>query len=224
MMHLRRSRINATCGVCVFLLAFVLASAAYAREVGVVGLFPGKVVISIDGGNPRTLSIGEKSAEGVKLLSIDGDDAVLEIDGKRSRIGIGQQVFSSGRGAGSGADTLTLTANGSGQFLTGGSVNGANMRFMVDTGATYVSLGASDARRAGIDVGTGEPGTSITANGVIRVWRVHLNSIRVGDVTMTGIDAAVQESDMPVALLGMSFLNRMEMTRNGDTMTLRKRY
>jgi aspartyl protease family protein len=205
-------------------LAVFLAPVANASEVGVVGLFPGKVVLSIDGGTPRILGIGERTAEGVKLLAIDGDDAVLEIDGKRSRIGIGQQVYSSGRGAGGGAQALTLTANANGQFMTMGSVNGANVRFMVDTGATFVSLGAADARRAGIDVGSGEPGTSMTANGAIRIWRVRLNSIRVGDVTMTGVDAAVQESDMPVALLGMSFLNRMEMQRNGDTMTLRKRY
>lgn len=203
-------------------LGGLCAPVATASEVGVVGLFPGKVVLSIDGGSPRTLSIGEKTAEGIRLLAVEGDDAVLEIDGKRSRISIGQQVFSSVSGGRT--QTITLTANGNGQFMTSGSVNGAGVRFMVDTGATFVSLGASDARRAGIAIGSGEPGTSLTANGAIRVWRVRLDSIRVGDVTMTGVDAAVQESDLPVVLLGMSFLNRMEMQRSGDTMTLRKRY
>jgi aspartyl protease family protein len=204
--------------------AVLSALPAVATEVGVVGLFPGKVVLTIDGGNPRTLSIGVRTPEGIKLLAIEGDNAVLEIDGKRHRIGIGQQVYSSGSVAGGGAQAVTLNANVNGQFLTMGSVNGVGVRFMVDTGATFVSLGASDARRAGIDVGSGEPGMSMTANGAIRIWRVRLNSIRVGDVTMTGVDAAVQESDMPIALLGMSFLNRMEMQRSGDTMTLRKRY
>jgi aspartyl protease family protein len=204
--------------------AVLSALPAVATEVGVVGLFPGKVVLTIDGGNPRTLSIGVRTPEGIKLLAIEGDNAVLEIDGKRHRIGIGQQVYSSGSVAGGGAQAVTLNANVNGQFLTMGSVNGVGVRFMVDTGATFVSLGASDARRAGIDVGSGEPGMSMTANGAIRIWRVRLNSIRVGDVTMTGVDAAVQESDMPIALLGMSFLNRMEMQRSGDTVTLRKRY
>jgi aspartyl protease family protein len=204
-------------------MAIAGAAAASAADVGVVGLFPGKVVLSIDGGSPRTLSVGEKTADGIKVLSVGGDDALLEIDGKSRRVGLGEQVYSNGAGA-TGNASVTLTANSNGQFMASGTINGASVRFMVDTGATYVSLGASDARRAGIEVGSGEPGTSITANGPIRVWRVRLNSIRVGDVTMTGVDAAIQETDLPVALLGMSFLNRMDMRRNGDSMVLRKRF
>jgi aspartyl protease family protein len=223
-MSTRVSRVLNGCRLATILSMVYATNAAFAIEVGVVGLFPGKVVLTIDAGNPRTLGIGARTPEGIKVLAIDGDDAVLEIEGKRHRIGIGQQVYSSGNGAGGGAQTITLNANVNGQFMTAGTVNGTGVRFMVDTGATYVSLGASDARRAGIAVGSGEPGMSMTANGAIRVWRVRLNSIRVGEVTMTGVDAAIQESDMPIALLGMSFLNRMEMQRSGDTMTLRKRY
>ena len=76
----------------------------------------------------------------------------------------------------------------------------------------------------GIDPTKGKPGITDTANGQARVWRVKLNTVRVGDVVLNNVDAAVHESDMNIALLGMSFLNRMEMQRNGDTMTLIKRY
>jgi aspartyl protease family protein len=210
--------------VAVALAAAVCAAAAVAAQVGVVGLFPGKAVVSIDGGSPRVLRIGQRTSDGIRLLSVEGDDAILEIDGKRSRISIGQQVYSGASGGGSGQQRVTLTANSNGQFVTVGSVNGASMRFVVDTGATLVSLGASDARRAGIEIGTGQPMVSVTANGPIRVWRVHLHSLRIGEVVLNDVDAAVEDVDMPFALLGMSFLNRMDMRRQGDTMTLLRRY
>ncbi|MBS1138241.1 MAG: hypothetical protein H6R11_2195, partial [Proteobacteria bacterium] len=57
-----------------------------------------------------------------------------------------------------------------------------------------------------------------------QVWRVKLSSLQVGDITLHDVDAAVHAQDLPLGLLGMSFLNRMEMKRDGDTMTLRKRF
>ena len=117
-----------------------------------------------------------------------------------------------------------LTADGRGHFLTTGSINGASMRFLVDTGASTVAMGASDARRAGVDPTRGEKGFAQTANGVAEVSRVRLHSVRVGDIVLNDVEATVHSQDMPMVLLGMSFLNRMEMQRNGDTMTLRKNY
>ena len=203
-------------GVC--LLAAVPALAA---DVGVVGLFPGKAVVVIDGGAPRTLSVG-KSEGGVKLIATDQDSATLEVDGRRQRLAIGQHATSST--ANRGAQAVSLTADGRGHFFTTGTVNGATVRFLVDTGASVVSLGAADARRASIDLSKAEPGMTMTANGPVQVWRVKLNSVKVGDVTLRDVDAAVHGIDLPIALLGMSFLNRMEMKREGETMTLRRRY
>ena len=54
--------------------------------------------------------------------------------------------------------------------------------------------------------------------------RVKLNTVKVGDIVLNNVDATIHQQDMPVVLLGMSFLNRMEMQRNGDTMTLKKNY
>lgn len=194
-----------------------------ATDVSVVGLFSGKAVVVINGGAPRTLALGAKTPEGVKLVSVDADSATLEFDGRRYRLAMGQAVASKESGD-SAAMMTTLTADGRGHFVTIGSINGATMRFLVDTGATLVSLGAADAVRAGIDYRKGEPGMTMTANGPSQVWRVKLDTIRVGDVTLNNVDAAVHASDLPVTLLGMSFLNRMEMKRDGNTMTLRKRY
>lgn len=196
---------------------------AGATDVNVVGVFPGKAVLVINGAAPRTLAVGAKSTEGVKLLAVEGDSATLEIDGKRYRLAMGQG-FGSGDGGGSRAETTTLTADGRGHFVTTGAVNGVPVRFLVDTGATLVSLGVSDAVRAGIEYRKGEPSMTMTANGPTQVWRVKLNAVRVGETTLNNVEAAVHAIDLPVALLGMSYLNRMEMNREGSTMTLRKRF
>ena len=188
------------------------------------GLLPNRAVIVVNGGNPRTLAVGSKTADGVRLLAVEDGAAVFEIDGKKQRLVLGDHAVSSGA-SGGGAAAVTLTADGRGQFLGQGTINGAAMRFMVDTGATYVALSAIDAARAGIDYrGKGQPGMTGTANGVIRSWKVPGNTVRLGDITLHEVDVAVSESGMPFALLGMSFLNRLEMKRDGDTMTLKKRY
>ncbi len=203
-------------------LCLIAAAGAQATEVGVAGLFPGKAVVVIDGGSPRTLSIGRSEA-GVKLLAVDAETATLEFDGKRHRLAIGQHAISGGAG-GNPERTLTLVSDGRGHFVTIGTVNGATISFMVDTGATTIALGAADARRANIDLRGAKTVMIQTANGAIRAWLVTLNTVKVGDITVHNVEGTVSAHDLPHALLGMSFLNRMEMKRDGETMTLRKRY
>ena len=186
-----------------------------------MGLYPGKAVLVIDGGAPRTVPVGA-SVGGVRLLAVDQDGATVDIGGKRSRLAIGQHAHSGG-GEG-GAQSTSLTADGRGHFITTGTVNGATVRFMVDTGATAVALGASDARRANVSLANAQPVMVQTANGVTQAWLVTLGNVRIGEVSLSEVDGIVHQHDMPMALLGMSFLNRMEMKRDGQTLTLRKRY
>ena len=202
-------------------LCALVAMPACAVEVGLVGLFPGKDVLVIDGGEPRTVAIGT-NVGGVRLLAVDQDSATVDVGGKRQRLAIGQHAHSGGDGGG--AQSASLTADGRGHFITTGTVNGATIRFMVDTGATSVALGAADARRANVSLANARPVMVQTANGVIQAWLVTLGSVRVGDVTLNEVEGIVHQHDMPMALLGMSFLNRMEMKRDGQTLTLRKRY
>lgn len=200
----------------------LLALPAQATDVGLAGLFSGKALLTINGGAPRIVALGAKTDEGVKVLAIDGETATLEVDGKKRVLRVGQNVAS--QSSSSGPATAVLTADGAGHFVTTGNINGSTVRFIVDTGASMISLGAGDARRIGIDPGKGELGRTQTANGVTVVSHVKLDTVRVGDIVLNNVDATVHQQDMPFALLGMSFLNRMEMQRSGDTMTLKKRY
>jgi aspartyl protease family protein len=195
---------------------------ACGADVGLAGLFPGKVLLTIDGGAPRTVAVGATTSEGVKVVAIEGDTATLEFDGRKRVLRVGQNVAA--QPSGKGPAKVVLTADGQGHFLTTGAINGTPVRFMVDTGATLISIGIGDARRIGIDPSKGVQGITNTANGQIRVSRVKLDTVRVGDVTLNNVDAAVLQHELSPALLGMSFLNRMEMQRSAGTMTLIKRY
>lgn len=199
------------------------ASSAHATEVNVVGLFSGKAMVSIDGGRHRVMATGETSPEGVKLISADSTTAVLEIDGKRRNLGMGKSA-SIPSAAGGGNQSATLAADFRGHFVTTGSINGTSARMVVDTGASMVSMGKDEARRLGISYLNGERGAVSTANGVVPAYRVTLNTVKVGNITLNQVDGLVQEGSMPFVLLGMSFLKRLEIKQDGTSMTLLKKY
>ena len=207
----------------IWLVAALATAVAHATDVNVIGLFPGKAVITVNRGSPRTLSAGETTSEGVKLLSSDSKGAVLEIDGKRQTLEMGQHFASA---AASGArQTVTLPADERGHFMVNGAINGGYVRFMVDTGATMVSFSSADAQRLGVDYRKGQRGYSVLADGrQVPVYRVLLDSVTVGDVTLFGVEASIHEGSGGQALLGNSFLNRTEMMRDGQSLTLTKRY
>ena len=205
------------------LAACLAAPGAAALDVTVVGLFSGKAVITINRGAPRTLSVGEQTPEGVRLLSADSRAAVLEVEGRKLRLEMGQH-FESAEQTGS-RQAVTLAADSQGHFVVDGQVNGAHMRFLVDTGATFVSIPGREAARLGIDLRNARRGVSQTANGAVPVYRVTLESVSIGGVTLYNVEASVHEArGLDVALLGMSFLNRTEMRREGGNLTLTKRF
>src|SRR5450631_2052306 len=203
-----------------FCLSLVGAN-AQAVEIDVIGLFPGKAVLVADGGSPKTYSVGATVVEGVKLLSVNEGAATIESNSKRQTIPLGQHLNRAVPAAGA---SVTLQANGQGHFVAQGQINGVAMRMLVDTGATMISLSASEATRIGINYKNGQFGYTNTANGPAPVHRVTLSTVKIGDIELNQVDAVVQESGLPFALLGMSFLNRTDMRREGEQMILTKRY
>ena len=81
------------------------------------------------------------------------------------------------------------------------------------------------ARRLGLDYQAGRKGMVRTANGNAIAYQIKLDTVRLGGITLYGIDAVVMEGEkLGLPLLGMSFLNRLDMKREGDAMTLTKRF
>jgi aspartyl protease family protein len=205
-------------------LAAIAAEPADAADVNVIGLFPGKAVVSINRGSPRTLSVGQRTPEGILLVSVDSSSAVVEIEGKRERLEMGQH-FESAEQTGTRTST-TLAPDARGHYVVDGSINGGHVRFMVDTGASSVALTAQDAQRLGINYRMGKQGIATVADGrKVLIYLVKLESVTVGAITLLNVDASVQESaSMGVVLLGNTFLDRTELHREGPNLTLTKRY
>ena len=202
-------------------VAVFAAAPVLAQDVGLAGIMGSKAMLMINGSEPEAVRVGE-SLGGVKVVAIQGDQVIVEVGGRKRPLRIGQHAVGAASADGSGK--ITLTADGRGHFYTTGTINGTSVRFLVDTGATMISLGASDARRLGLDFNRGEKGFSQTANGQVVVSKVKLDTVSIAGVTLRQVDALLHQTDMPIALLGMSFLNRMEMQQDGGTMTLRQRY
>jgi len=194
---------------------------AQATDISVIGVFPGKAVLVIDGASPKTYSVGATVSSGIKLLAVGRDNAVFEANGKKEKIELGEHV---NRISPSSGASVTLQADSRGHFLVQGQINGGTTRMLVDTGASYVALPAADAIRLGIDYKKGRPGYVNTANGVAPVYQVTLDSVKVGNIVLNQVDGLVQENGLSIILLGMSFLNRTEMRRDGEQMVLTKRY
>jgi len=191
-------------------------AAGAAPTVMVMSLAQDRADLVVNGTTIRSLRTGQTSPEGVHLVSASRSEALIEIEGRR-------YVFTLG---GTNAPTAALKADRQGHFWTAAHVNGVPVDALIDTGATLVSLPAEAASRVGIAYGSGQRITLQTAGGPRAGYRVTLASVRVGDITLTNVDAVVMaggEPGLPVAVIGMSFLNGVEMRRVGDTLTLTHR-
>jgi aspartyl protease family protein len=206
--------------IALFLLLASLPAAA--SDVSLVGTFGSTAaILSVDGGAPKTVKVGQNYG-GVKLVAVENDRATVEADGKR-RVLVRGQTWSSGS-ANAGTQSVTLSAGAGGHFIAEGQINGGPIRFLVDTGATAIAIPASDALRLRIDYRSGRRGTTQTAGGPTSVFIITLDSVRIGGIELQNVEAIVIEQGLPIALLGNTFLNRMEMRREGQTMTLTRRF
>ena len=202
-------------------LAFCLPAQVQAQDVALAGILGGKALLVVNGSAPRGVAPGE-SHMGVQVVSVGREDAVVDSAGGRRSLRLGEAPVRVG-GSGTG-QRVVLKADARGHFVSNGQINGRIMQYMVDTGASTVARGRPDAQRMGLKFE--EQGQSVrmnTANGVAQGWRMRLDSVRVGDVELRGVDAIVTPQPMPYVLLGNSFLREFEMSRNGDEMMLLKR-
>ena len=198
------------------------STCALAQSVSMAGSLGSRALLVIDG-KPRQIAVGS-TVDGVRLVSVTGNDAVIEVQGKRVTVQLGGAPANLGGTASEGTgDRIILTSESGGHFVTSGTINGRTARFVVDTGATNITMGQAEADRLGIDYKNGQRGMTNTANGAVPAYRVSLSAVRIGDVQVYNIEATVLPAPMPFVLLGNNFLTRFQMRRENDVMRLQAR-
>ncbi|MGD8559276.1 MAG: TIGR02281 family clan AA aspartic protease [Gammaproteobacteria bacterium] len=116
---------------------------------------------------------------------------------------------------------VVLQRNRKGHYVSSGNINGEPVTFMLDTGASDISIPATVAKQLGLK--RGAPLYFNTANGTVMGYSTFLSSVSIGDITLQNVRASINPNvrDMDI-LLGMSFLKHLEFTQRGDTLTLRQ--
>ena len=199
-----------------------LAAAAQAQSVTFNGMLGDRALLVIDG-QAQTVSVGA-TVQGVKLVRVDGDRVQVQVDGRTQTLRIGGSMAGTTASGSGGGSRITLPAGPGGHFTGIATINGHSVHFVVDTGATNVSMGRDVADELGIDYKSGGFAHSSTANGVVTVRTVTLTAVRVGDVLVSDVTATVMPQSMPYVLLGNSFLSRFQMRRDNDSMVLDKKF
>ncbi len=205
------------------LLLSVLSVQLFAApEIVASGLFKDKALLTIDG-QPHMLKVGASSPEGVKLLSSDSQQATVLVAGQTLTLFLSERVSTSFKKPE--FTEVKIRRNSNGHYFAAGAINGRSVAFMVDTGATTIAMNMNEARRLGIDFRKARLGMSSTAGGLVETFRVVLDKVSVGNVTLYRIPASVMNGEFPEhILLGNSFLSKVQMSEQSGVLVLRKRY
>lgn len=196
--------------VALFLGGFALhANAVWVR---LMGLGPNRVEVQINQTPLRVMYAGETSPEGVRLVAVTRDFAQIEANGFSYRLTLGQRI----------EPMVVLEADRGGHYATELVVNGQRVTALVDTGATTVAFNRTDAERLGLDYRRGRLIKTHTASGEAEAYLITLDEVQMGPILLRGIEATVSVlpgSPQP-ALLGMSFLRRLELVTDGRQLKL----
>ena len=207
---------------CLVVILLLVAQAATAMDIQVRMLARGSALLEIDG-KQRMLRDGNKSPEGVLLVSSDGKKAVIEVDGKRQALTLTKRIATNFTTAQK--SVVRIASTHGGHYVTPGRINGMPVEFMVDTGATMIAMNYVVAERLGIDYRAGRPIKVNTANGVAQAYEVILSSVSIGDLEVQQIRAAVSSTEFPqVILLGNSYLGKVDMQVDNGVLLLQSRH
>lgn len=202
------------------LLANLTAYGAALPNIQVVGLFKDTAIIRSQN-KEAVLRTGMRNSDGVRLVSANSDVAIFEFRGQQYRHSL-TEVTSFG--VAPRADQVRIEAT-NGTYLLNGEINGRSQNFIVDTGATYVTLGTRQADELGIDyLHSGRVTQLHTANGTADAYLVMVDSVKVGDIEVKQVQAAVLPTfTADKVLLGASFLGNVSMVNQGQVMLLQKK-
>jgi len=193
-------------------------------NINIVGLFRDRAIVELDGVR-RVLVPGKPTPEGAVLISANSREAVIEINGVEDTYTLGSHISSQFKGP-TGQKTVTIAPDSTGMYVVNGSINDFQVEFIIDTGASYISMNKHQAERIGLNYKMeGEKKLSSTASGMDKVYVIKLNKVAVGDIVLNNVQGAIHDGDFPKQiLLGSTFLSRVNMKRDGRLLKLEQLY
>lgn len=179
----------------------------------------GKLVVMQINGKREKMRVGE-TKHGINIIEANTNAVTVSVNGEARRIKVGSAAVRSAYSTSKKIEKIGRNLQG--MYMTAGTINQQSANFLVDTGATFVALSPSHAKSFGIDAE--KEGRLIqvsTANGTVPAYMVKLDSVSVGGITVEQVDGVVVTGQgMPEILLGMSFLNRIDVSYKNGVMTL----
>jgi len=196
-------------------------TSAQSAGVKVIALFSNKALLQV-GDQQKIVSAGE-TFEGVLLQSATGRGAVVVIDGETMTLNLNQSI--AGNFKKPERSNLRIFPDSRGMYFVKGTINNISTGFLVDTGATNVTLSGNKARALNIDFKDGQRGMAQTASSVVPVWQVTLNSVSIGSIKLNNVVATVIDGDKPSeVLLGNSFLRHTDIQQTSSVLIIRERF
>ena len=206
---------------CLLMVAILLSSPAKSIEIQAQALLKDMVVIVVDG-TRRVIKAGDRSPEGVLLVTSSPHHAVVEVNGQRQQLTLSTQISSAF--ATKNRREVSIPRNQFNQYVTTGTINGRRAKMLVDTGATVVALSSQQAQQLGINYLQGRATTVVTASGRANAYQIKLRSVMVGGINAEVVSAVVVEGDYPeMVLLGMSYLNYVDMREQNGVLLLQSK-
>ncbi len=195
-------------------------------SVTAIALFKDRAMLSVNGEKAKIIRTGNQ-LKGVKLISSNTSEAVIEMNGKRQVLTLNSSATVSdelGSFDPSVQAVVEIRVNRFGFFESKGSVNGKRVDFLVDTGANIVVLSSADANRIGFEYKDGVRSLASTASGTAPMYAVKAREVSLGAIKISNVQVGVIEGVFPEKpLLGMTFLSKVDMNRSGNLMTLKER-
>ena len=208
--------VQAVCFACLL----SMAPAALA-DIEVLGLFKGAALLEVDG-EQKLLKVGQQW-KGVALLEADSRQAVADINGERMTLTVSTHIGTSFQVPET--REVRVRKNSQRQYITTAEINGRRVKVLVDTGANIIAMNSATARAMGVDFTRGTPSRVATASGVVQAWSVTLDRVDVGGILVNHVQASVLEGSHPdIVLLGMSYLQHVEMREVDGVLSLISKY
>lgn len=202
-----------------FLPACLLQAELAPDDIVVLGLFEDAAMLSIEG-KQQLLKKDKRNDAGVTLVEVNSHEAVVEFNGRKMTLSLSNRI--SARFIEAKVKIVSIALNDNQQYITTAVINGVPVEVLVDTGATMIAINSETAKNLGISTTDGEKVEAATASGMVPSTLVVIKEVSVGDIRLNNVKALIIEGSFPKkGLLGMMFLQQVEITESAGLMVLK---